>query len=110
VAPAHPHLDRHRHLHRFHRRFHQPHRQRHFAHQRAARQLADNLAHRAAEIDVDNRRAIAFLKLGRLRHAGRIAANQLHRHRFFNPVPRGFLQGLASFADRRLARDHFGDV
>ena len=44
----------------FDRRFHQPDRQRHLAHQRAARELTDDLAHRAAEVDVDDRRAVGL--------------------------------------------------
>ena len=110
MVPAHPHLDGHGHIDRLDRRFHQLRRQRHFAHQRRPGQLTHDLAHRTAEIDVDDSRAVVLLQLGRLGHAVGIAADQLHRHRFLDRVPSRLLDALPRFADRRFAGDHLGHI
>ena len=110
MIPAHAHLDRHGDLDRLDRGFHQLGRQGHLTHQRGAGQLSDDLAHRAAEIDIDDRRAIVLLQLGSIGHALRIAADQLHRYRFFDGVPGSLLYALSRLANCGLAGDHLGDV
>ena len=64
MIPTHAHFYRNGDVHRLDRRFHKLRRQRHFTHQGGARQLSDDLSHRATEVDVDYRSAIVLLKLG----------------------------------------------
>ena len=110
VAPAHPHLDRDRHLNRLDGGLDQPCRQRNVAHQGGTGIAVDHLLYRAAHIDIDDRRAAIFDQLGCLAHLHRIAADQLHRDRILGGIPHCLLHRLPCFADRRGARDHLGNV
>ena len=110
MVPAHAHFNGHWHIDRFHGRFHQLGRQRHLSHERRACKLSDDFANRAAEVDVDDRRAIALLQLGRFAHRTRITANELHRNRLFGLVPFRLLHRLARLANSCLTCDHLGHV
>ena len=110
MAPAHPHLDRHRDSDCLDRRRDQRGGQRQIAHQGGTGIAVDHLFHRATHVDIDDRRAAVLLELGRLAHLCGIAADQLHRYGLLNRVPLRLLQRLAGFADRCRAGDHLGYV
>src|SRR3546814_3658799 len=65
VAPAHAHLDRHRHLHRLDAGLDQRRGEFQVAHQRRTGVAIRHLAHRTAHVDVDDRGAAILVELGR---------------------------------------------
>ena len=84
-------------------------RERQIAHQRRAGVAVDDLLHRAAHVDVDDRCAALLVELCRFGHHLRLAAGELERHRLLGRIPQRLLQRLAGLADHRLAGDHLAD-
>lgn len=91
MVPAHPHFDGDRNRHRLDCCLNQAGGERQIAHQRRAGIAVDDLLHRTAHIDVDNRRPAIFIELGRFAHFIGSAPCKLHRHRLFAGVPLAFL-------------------
>src|SRR3546814_5564396 len=104
-------LERYRNVDGFHNCFDDIRGELHVAHQRRARPAVDDLAHRAAHVDVDDRGALVGGELGRLAHFVRGAADELHRHGLFKRMPRGLLDRLAGFAARGLrSEEHTSEL
>ena len=78
------------------------------AHQRRTGMAVHHLLHRAAEVDVDDRRAAIFVELGGLGHHLGLAAGQLHRHgELLRGVP-GHQERLAVLPYHGCRGDHLG--
>ena len=108
VIPAHPHLERDGQFHRLHRGANKLRRQRQIAHQRRSGVAVDHLLHRAAHVDVDDRRALLLVELGGFGHAFRLATGQLHGDGLLARVPGGFLDALPRLADHCFRCNHLG--
>jgi len=110
MAPPHPHLDGHRHIDRLDARLDQFGREFRHPHQRGSRIAIGHFPNRTAHVDIDDRRPAIGIQLRRLPHFIGGTADQLHRHRFLDRIPRRLLHRLPRLPDRSLAGDHLGDV
>ena len=109
VVPARAHLEGDRQIDGLNRGFEDARGMQFVAHQGRAGMAVDDLFDRAAEIDVDKRRATIRIELGRLGHDPRLAAGELDGHRLLLGAALRHREGLARLADRRLAGDHLRD-